>query len=110
ILELGCGVGAQSEILLRRFPTLQLTGIDFNKEQLSAAKKHLATYPHFDGRFELFQMDAQNLDLESDSFDGAFLCWILEHLPDPQRALSEVRRVVRPGGRVFVTEVMNFTF
>ncbi len=110
ILEVGCGVGAQSEILLRRFPTLQLTGIDLNDRQLEAAQKHLGSWPHLDGRFEIKKMDAQNLDFESGSFDGAFLCWILEHLPDPTRALSEVRRVVRPGGKVYVTEVMNFTF
>lgn len=110
ILEVGCGVGAQSEILLRRFPTLHLTGVDFNDNQLQAAKDYLGKWPHLKGRYELLQMDAQNLDFEGNTFDGAFLCWILEHLKDPTRALNEARRVVRPGGKVYVTEVMNFTF
>jgi len=39
ILEVGCGVGAQTEILLRRFPKTHVTGIDLNDKQLEAAKK-----------------------------------------------------------------------
>ena len=41
ILEVGVGVGAQSEILLRRFPKLTISGIDASSKQLAAAQKHL---------------------------------------------------------------------
>ncbi len=41
LLEVGCGVGAQTSILLRRFPHLKLTGIDLNDKQLAAAGKTL---------------------------------------------------------------------
>ena len=110
VLEVGCGVGAQSEILLRRFPDLNLTGIDFNQRQIEAAQSFLETVPYAKDRFELKQMDAMNMDFEASSFDGAFLCWVLEHVPDPSRVLSEVRRVLKPGSKVFLTEVMNSTF
>ncbi len=110
VLEVGCGVGAQSEILLRRFPDIHLTGIDFNPKQMAAAKKYLATVPYAQDRYEVHEMDAMNMSFESNSFDGAFLCWVLEHVPEPLRVLSEVRRVLKPGSRVFVTEVMNSTF
>ena len=47
---------------------------------------------------------------EPRSFDGAFLCWVLEHVPSPARVLNEVRRVLSPGAPVYVTEVMNSSF
>ncbi|MGZ3787774.1 MAG: class I SAM-dependent methyltransferase [Bacteriovorax sp.] len=110
VLEVGCGVGAQSEILLRRFPDLHLTGIDLSEKQLSAAKESLAKLEFAKGRYELQQMSAEDLKFDSESFDGAFLCFVLEHVPDPRRVLSEVRRVLNPGGVVYITEVLNSSF
>ncbi len=110
ILEVGCGVGAQTAILLRRFPRLHVTAIDSNDIQLEACRQSLAQLPYAQGRYEVQKMDAKALDFEGRSFDGAFLCWVLEHIPDPKQVLSEVRRVLKPGGRVYVTEVMNHAF
>lgn len=109
LLEVGCGVGAQSEILLRRFPDIKLTGIDRSPKQLQAARarlSHLALAAH---RFELKEMDATAMEFSSNSFDGAFLCWILEvrrHHPGDRRqgegrAVQEARARglrVREGG------------
>ncbi|MBI2380074.1 MAG: class I SAM-dependent methyltransferase [Gammaproteobacteria bacterium] len=110
ILEVGCGVGAQTEVLLRRFPDLHITGIDFSEKQLAAASANLASLPYTDGRYQLQHMDATNMGFKPRSFDGAFLCWVLEHVPNPLRVLSEVRRVLQPGARVFITEVLNSSF
>ena len=110
IIEVGCGVGAQSEILLRRHPKIHLTGVDLSTAQLEAAKKTLSELSYAKGRFELKEGNAEDLEFESDHFDGAFLCWILEHVPSPETVLSEVRRVLRPGGHIMVTEVMNSSF
>lgn len=110
VLEVGCGVGAQSEILLRRFPDIKLTGIDFNPRQLQAANAFLNSKEEIKNRYKVLEMDAMNMSFNAGEFDGAFLCWVLEHVPDPSRVLSEVRRVLKPGARVFITEVMNSTF
>lgn len=110
VLEVGCGVGAQTEILLRRFPKIHVTGIDLNDKQLEAAKKFLGSKPSATGRFEFQQMSADNLSFEAQTFDAAYLCWILEHVPNPAQVLSEVRRVLRPGSEIVITEVMNSSF
>jgi len=110
ILEVGSGVGAQTEILLRRFPKAHVTGVDLNDKQIAAARNYLASFPGATGRYEFQQMSADNLSFEAQSFDAAYLCWILEHVPNPAQVLSEVRRVLRPGSEVIVTEVMNSSF
>lgn len=110
LLEVGCGVGAQTEILLRRFPELHVTGIDRSEKNLVRARAHLRACPWAKGRFLLQQGVAESLPFPAGQYDSAFLCWILEHVEDPMRTLSEVRRVLRPGAPVVVTEVQNGTF
>jgi ubiquinone/menaquinone biosynthesis C-methylase UbiE len=114
LLEVGCGVGAQTEILLRHFPEIHVTGIDIQDDQLAEARRFLATVPwanaHGHARYDIRKMDAEKLDFEPESFDAAFLCWILEHVPSPMRVLGEVRRVLAPGSPVVCSEVLNATF
>lgn len=110
LLEVGSGVGAQTGILLRRFPDLHVTGVDLSDDQLAAARENLAKTPWCSDRYTLLQADAGDLPFEAREFDGAFLCWVLEHVPSPARVLSEVRRVLSPGAPVYITEVMNASF
>jgi ubiquinone/menaquinone biosynthesis C-methylase UbiE len=110
LLEVGCGVGAQTEILLRRFPQLHVTGVDRSPAQLAAAERNLGTTAWCAARYALQQADATDLPFPERSFDAAYLCWVLEHMPSPARVLSEVRRVLSPGAVIYVTEVLNSSF
>ncbi len=110
LLEVGCGVGAQTEILLRRFPELHVTGVDSSPDNLASARDYLTGLGWAKDRYDLMVGDARSLDLPADSFDAAFLCWILEHVGDPARVLSEIRRLLRPGANIVITEVQNATF
>jgi ubiquinone/menaquinone biosynthesis C-methylase UbiE len=110
LIEIGCGVGAQTEILLRHFPDLHVTGIDRSETNLAAARRRLGSLAWAEGRHEFALADAGSLTFEADRFDSAFLCWILEHVADPALVLSEARRVLRPGSPIVVTEVQNASF
>ena len=61
LLEVGAGVGAQTEILLRHFPELHITGIEINDEQIVEARRFLATVPWAQGRYEILKMNATRL-------------------------------------------------
>lgn len=110
LLEVGSGVGAQTEILLRTFPDVHVTSVEAAPRNLAAARRYLGGMPWLAGRFDATEGDAHALDFAADAFDGAFLCWILEHVRDPARVLSEVRRCLRPGSPIVVNEVQNATF
>ncbi len=103
LLEVGSGVGAQTEILLRRFPELHVSCVDLSEPQLGAASANLGAMPWLEGRYSLQKADATDLPFEPRSFDAAFLCWVLEHVPSPARVLNEVRRVLSPVAPVYIT-------
>ena len=106
MLEVGCGVGAELQILRRRFPQAKLTGLDYSAAQLAKARELLHA-ELASGQIELRQGSAYELPFDSGAFDGVCLIWVLEHLTQPERALREASRVLRPGGWFSVTEVYN---
>jgi SAM-dependent methyltransferase len=107
LVELGCGVGAQSEILLRSFPALRLVGVDVSPGQVEAAARRLSDgYP---GRAEFVCADARHTGLGMRAFDGAFVCWMLEHVSEPLAVLAEARRLLEDGAPIACCEVLNAT-
>lgn len=108
IIEVGSGVGAQTEILARRFPLTKIECVDASSAQISTAKKRLAHLIR-SKRVKLHQADALKLPFRENSFDGAFICWLLEHLPNPVAALKETRRVLRQNAVIHLNEPLNAT-
>ena len=102
VLEAGCGVGAQTEILARRSPQAQFTSIDISPVSLARAKARIDELKISNVRF--MQADLRGLSFNDDRFDHIFVCFVLEHLDDPAAALAELRRVVKPGGTITVIE------
>jgi ubiquinone/menaquinone biosynthesis C-methylase UbiE len=109
VLEVGCGVGAQTEILLERFPNLKVRGIDASAEQVERARQHLAAAAAA-GRAAWDVGDAAKLPYPDNSFDGAYVTWFLEHVKEPVAVLEEIRRVLKSGSPIYCTETMNACF
>ena len=110
LLEIGSGVGAQTEILLRDFPELHVTGVEINEAQIEEARRALGPRAMPGGPVSLVHADAtKELPFPEGTFDSAFCCWVLEHVGDPLRVLRGVRRVLAPGSPIALCEVMNAT-
>jgi ubiquinone/menaquinone biosynthesis C-methylase UbiE len=106
LYEAGVGVGAETRHLRARWPQLRIFGVDISDGQLAHARRVLAADVAA-GAVELVRASATDAPLPTASCDAAFVCWLLEHVPDAAAVLRECARVVKPGGRVLVTEVYN---
>ncbi|MEO1517935.1 MAG: methyltransferase domain-containing protein [Bacteroidota bacterium] len=108
LLEIGVGVGAQTRLLLQKYPQLRVLGVDVSDEQIVKARENLGEIPEVSGRYELMRADAMSGPIEtSHALDGAFLCWVLEHVKEPLTVLENCRMALQPGSTIVVTEVYN---
>jgi SAM-dependent methyltransferase len=97
VLEIGCGLGTDGAQFAQA--GADYTGVDLTEAAVGLARK----------RFELFNLpgkfrtaDAENLDFPDESFDLVYSHGVLHHTPDTMRAVTEIHRVLRPGGRAIV--------
>jgi ubiquinone/menaquinone biosynthesis C-methylase UbiE len=102
VLEAGCGIGAQTVHLAKNSPCARFTSFDLSSQSLEKARRKLEQVELSNVLFEV--ADVYRLPYASGSFDHVFVCFLLEHLPDPRRALSELRQVLRAGGTISVIE------
>ncbi|MEO1440714.1 MAG: methyltransferase domain-containing protein [Chloroflexota bacterium] len=102
VLEAGCGVGAQTVTLAANSPHAHITSIDISAESVARAKQRVEAAGHTNVTFQ--QGDIFALDFPDDAFDHVFVCFVLEHLPQPANALAALRRVLKPGGTMTVIE------
>ena len=103
VLELGCGPGRLWSENLARIPAdWQITLTDFSPGMLDEARRNLA---QSERPFAFEVVDAQAIPFEDAGFDGVIANHMLYHVPDRPGALAEIRRVLRPGGRLYATTV-----
>jgi len=108
VLEVGCGSGwVLREIARRVGPGGRAAGLDASAELLTIAR---AQAERDELSIELRQGDARQLPFDDDEFDVALAPLVLLHVPEADRAVPELVRVVRPGGRVGVLERDNESF
>src|SRR6266487_4209508 len=103
LLEVGCGMGHEIRRLAGRVaPGGSVLGIDMNHAMIDEARRRTAD---LGGAVRCQVGDVQWLELGDDAVDGVRTERVLMYVPDQQRAISELARVVRPGGRVVAFEL-----
>jgi phosphatidylethanolamine/phosphatidyl-N-methylethanolamine N-methyltransferase len=99
ILEVGVGTGLS---LTQYGQNCSVTGIDISAAMLEKARQRVA-----DGKLShvtrLELMNAEQLAFPESSFDAVVAQYVISAVPNPERALSELARVVRPGGEIIIT-------
>ena len=98
VLDVGCGTGALLQALSLSFPGVVLAGVDLSSEMLGVARSKIAS------SVKLRQGRAESLPFESKAFDIVVSTSILHYLRVPDDALREMKRVLKPGGQVIVSD------
>ena len=100
VADLGCGTGAVAEALAAL--AREVIAVDDSESMLAACRRRLAACSNV----QIRKGQLESLPLEPASVDAATAILVLHHLPDPARALAEVARVLRPGGRLVVVDML----
>lgn len=98
VLDMGCGRGVSSKLILEQLHPKRLAAFDFDPSMVELARRRL------DDRVDLRVADATKMPYEDDSFDAVFESGVAHHVPDWRAAIREVARILKPGGRFCFAE------
>jgi SAM-dependent methyltransferase len=102
VLEAACGVGAQTILLARNSPGAEFVSVDISRESLIRAKHRVSEEGITNVTFR--QADIYHLPFRPETFDHIFVCFLLEHLPDPLLSITRMKEILRPGGSITFIE------
>ncbi len=102
VLEAGCGTGAQTVILARSSPEAAILSIDLSEASIREARAKVDRLGITNVSFA--QASLFDLPHPDASFDHVFVCFVLEHVPEPLAALRCLKRILKPGGTLTVIE------
>ena len=103
VLECACGTGLLSGVIAERCRSLEAT--DLSERMLQVARRKLGSRPNLTFR----QGDILHIDFPDESFDAVVAANVIHLLKEPERALAELDRVCRKGGRILLPTYMNRT-
>jgi SAM-dependent methyltransferase len=102
ILEAGCGVGAQTQIVAPMNPDSKFISIDISEDSINKAKELIKQRNINNVEFQIGNIF--NLNFPDEYFDHILICFVLEHLPNPNEALKSLKRVLKKGGTITLIE------
>ncbi len=104
VLDLGCGTGELTRLTAHRFPSAQVVGVDFTAAMLAVAQRRTGTTGTA-GKISYGRATAMRLPFPDGTFDLATNAFLARNLLDLEAALTEMRRVLRPGGVLLILEI-----
>ncbi|WP_428267671.1 bifunctional demethylmenaquinone methyltransferase/2-methoxy-6-polyprenyl-1,4-benzoquinol methylase UbiE [Haliangium sp.] len=104
VLDLATGTGDVALTVARMHPDSVVVGVDPSVQMLEVGRGKIAARS-LEERVSLALGDAQSLPFDDDCFDGVTIAFGIRNVPDRARALAEMARVTRPGGRVAILEL-----
>ncbi len=102
VLEVGCGIGAQTVTLASRSPGATIVSMDLSWDSLTAARERIQSAGYKNVIFQ--QGDIYSLPFRAERFDHVFVCFVLEHLSRPREAIASLQIALKPGGTITVIE------
>lgn len=103
-LEIGCGRGVGANIIFDEFGAATVDAFDLDPRMVELARRRLASRGD---RLRLWVGDAANIEAPEATYDTVFDFGIIHHIPNWRKALAEVFRVLKPGGRFYAEEVLQ---
>ncbi|TVP55934.1 MAG: class I SAM-dependent methyltransferase [Nodularia sp. (in: Bacteria)] len=101
ILDMGCGTGRLLDRLATEFSDLRGTGLDLSSNMLRVARQSNSHHP----RLIYLEGQAESLPFGEGQFDAVFSTISFLHYLEPQQVLTEVARVLSPGGRFYLVDI-----
>lgn len=105
VLDLGCGTGIISQAIAQSLTSGSIVGIDRSAAMIEAAESRLQAQKAPNLTFQVG--NSESLDLPAASFDFVYARLLFQHLSNPQLTLTEILRVLKPGGILCVVDVDN---
>ena len=104
VLEVGCGRGVGTELILERFGAERVDAFDLDPDMVALARRRLA---RFGDAVSVSEGDVCDIRAEDARYDAAFDFGIIHHVPNWRAALAEIHRVLKPGGRFYAEEIFE---
>ena len=103
-LEIGCGRGVGTELILGVFGAGSVDAFDLDPRMVARAQARLSSYG---SQTRVWVGDVNAIGASDGTYDAVFDFGIIHHVPEWRRALVEVHRVLKPGGRLYAEEVLR---
>lgn len=103
VLEIGCGRGVGTEIILKRFGAGEVHAFDLDPQMVELAEKRLAKFSS--AKVRIFVGDAEKIEAPDSFYDAVFDFGIVHHIPLWQNSVREVARLLKSGGKFYFEEV-----
>ena len=97
VLEIGCGIGMDGIEFAKA--KADYTGVDLSDQSIALCKKH---FELFSQTGNILNTDAEKLPFADNTFDLVYSWGVLHHIPDMQKSIDEVYRVLKPGGKIAI--------
>jgi len=103
-LEVGCGRGVGTELILEVFGADSVDAFDLDPRMVALARTRLAAHG---SRVRFWVGDASAISVPDATYDAVFDFGIIHHVPEWRRVLAEIHRVLKPGGQFYAEEVLR---